>query len=278
MNHLLSFYHFFQGHPLWWIFSIGLLGLSIGSFLNVVIYRLPIILNRAWQEESTKLVAESPFNLSTPRSQCPHCHSFISVMDNIPLISYALLKGQCRNCQVSISKRYPIIEGLTAILSMVIAAHFGITLHTCIGLLLTWVLIAASGIDYDEMLLPDQLTLSLMWIGLISSILPTSWLTPSQAIIGTILGYMTLWSVYWGFKWITKKDGMGYGDFKLAAALGACLGWQALPMMLLIASSLGAIVGITQILLKKHQRGDPIPFGPFLAIAGWIGFVWQPHL
>ena len=272
---------------IFWLGSIGLIGLCVGSFLNVVIYRLPIMLNRAWNEELAELYskpsgfrvgaepqATEPFNLWLPRSQCPSCHHSLSILDNIPIISYYFLKGRCRYCTIPISRRYPFIEFLTAFLSVIIAWKFGITLHTLFGLLLTWSLIALSAIDYDEMLLPDQLTMPLIWLGLLSSILPHAWISPKSAILGAALGYMVLWFLYWTFKALTKKEGMGYGDFKLCAALGAWVGWQHLPMLLLIASSLGTIVGVSQILLKKHQRGDPIPFGPFLAIAGWIGFIW----
>jgi leader peptidase (prepilin peptidase)/N-methyltransferase len=275
---------FFNHNPIFWLGTVGVLGLCIGSFLNVVIYRLPIILHKAWHEEYAELLekdssvlfkeSKEPFNLWFPRSQCPSCHHPLSLLDNIPIISYYLLKGRCRYCNTPITQRYPLVELLTAFLSILVAWKFGVTEHTLLGLIFTWILIALSAIDYDEMLLPDQLTMPLIWLGLLSSIIPGAWVSPIAAILGAVLGYMVLWSLYWIFKAITHKEGMGYGDFKLCAALGAWLGCQSLPMLLLVASTLGTIIGLTQILLKKHQKGDPMPFGPFLAISGWIHFIW----
>lgn len=258
-----------------WIVMIGFLGLCVGSFLNVVIYRLPILLRQQWSRaHGGDLQEEASYNLCVPRSHCPQCQHRLSLSDNIPLFSYYFLKGRCRYCKTAISRRYPVIEGLTACLSVWVAWRFGMSVHAGFGLLFTWFLITLSAIDYDEMLLHDQLTIPLVWLGLLSSLLPHSWISPKAAILGAVLGYLILWSLYWIFKAITRKEGMGYGDFKLCAALGACLGWQALPLVLLIASTLGTVIGLIQILLKYRRREDPLPFGPFLAFAGWIHFIW----
>ncbi|MEV3822387.1 prepilin peptidase [Aeromonas dhakensis] len=269
-------------HSLPWLYFslVFLFSLMIGSFLNVVIHRLPIMLEREWQAEylgyfnpETQLQQEERYNLMVPRSACPHCGHAITAMENIPLVSWLWLKGRCRECQAPISARYPLVELLTALLSLVVAATFPPSWGLLAALLLTWVLVALTFIDLDKMLLPDQLTLPLLWGGLLFNL--TGGFVPlADAVIGAMAGYLVLWSLYWAFKLLTGKEGMGYGDFKLLAALGAWLGWQALPIVLLLSSLVGAIIGISLILLRNHHQGKPIPFGPYLAIAGWIALLW----
>ncbi|MBW3733194.1 prepilin peptidase [Aeromonas dhakensis] len=269
-------------HSLSWLYFslVFLFSLMIGSFLNVVIHRLPIMLEREWQAEylsyfnpETQLQQEERYNLMVPRSACPHCGHAITAMENIPLLSWLWLKGRCRECQAPISARYPLVELLTALLSLVVAATFPPGWGLLAALLLTWVLVALTFIDLDKMLLPDQLTLPLLWGGLLFN-LAGGFVPLADAVIGAMAGYLVLWSLYWAFKLLTGKEGMGYGDFKLLAALGAWLGWQALPIVLLLSSLIGAIIGISLILLRNHHQGKPIPFGPYLAIAGWIALLW----
>ncbi|ELB2790758.1 prepilin peptidase [Aeromonas hydrophila] len=269
-------------HSLPWLYFslVFLFSLMIGSFLNVVIHRLPIMLEREWQAEylgyfnpETQPQQEERYNLMVPRSACPHCGHAITVMENIPLLSWLWLKGRCRACQAPISARYPLVELLTALLSLVVAATFAPGWGLLAALLLTWVLVALTFIDLDKMLLPDQLTLPLLWGGLLFNL--TGGFAPlADAVIGAMAGYLVLWSLYWAFKLLTGKEGMGYGDFKLLAALGAWLGWQALPIVLLLSSLVGAFIGIGLILLRNHHQNKPIPFGPYLAIAGWIALLW----
>ncbi|HEA3130821.1 TPA: prepilin peptidase [Aeromonas hydrophila] len=265
----------------WLYFSlVFLFSLMIGSFLNVVIHRLPIMLEREWQAEylgyfnpETQPQQEERYNLMVPRSACPHCGHAITAMENIPLLSWLWLKGRCRECQAPISARYPLVELLTALLSLVVAATYPPGWALLTALLLTWVLVALTFIDLDKMLLPDQLTLPLLWGGLLFNL--TGGFVPlTDAVIGAMAGYLVLWSLYWAFKLLTGKEGMGYGDFKLLAALGAWLGWQALPIVLLLSSLVGAFIGIGLILLRNHNQNKPIPFGPYLAIAGWIALLW----
>ncbi|HDZ8828800.1 TPA: prepilin peptidase [Aeromonas dhakensis] len=269
-------------HSLPWLYFslVFLFSLMIGSFLNVVIHRLPIMLEREWQAEylsyfnpETQLQQEERYNLMVPRSACPHCGHAITAMENIPLLSWLWLKGRCRECQAPISARYPLVELLTALLSLVVAATFPPSWGLLAALLLTWVLVALTFIDLDKMLLPDQLTLPLLWGGLLFN-LAGGFVPLADAVIGAMAGYLVLWSLYWAFKLLTGKEGMGYGDFKLLAALGAWLGWQALPIVLLLSSLVGAIIGISLILLRNHHQNKPIPFGPYLAIAGWIALLW----
>ncbi|MGL4468747.1 MAG: prepilin peptidase [Aeromonas hydrophila] len=269
-------------HSLPWLYFslVFLFSLMIGSFLNVVIHRLPIMLEREWQAEylgyfnpETLPQQEEPYNLMVPRSACPHCGHAITAMENIPLLSWLWLKGRCRACQAPISARYPLVELLTALLSLVVAATYPPGWGLLAALLLTWVLVALTFIDLDKMLLPDQLTLPLLWGGLLFNL--TGGFVPlADAVIGAMAGYLVLWSLYWAFKLLTGKEGMGYGDFKLLAALGAWLGWQALPIVLLLSSLVGAFIGIGLILLRNHHQNKPIPFGPYLAIAGWIALLW----
>ncbi|HEA3085460.1 TPA: prepilin peptidase [Aeromonas dhakensis] len=269
-------------HSLPWLYFslVFLFSLMIGSFLNVVIHRLPIMLEREWQAEylsyfnpETQLQQAERYNLMVPRSACPHCGHAITTMENIPLLSWLWLKGRCRECQAPISARYPLVELLTALLSLVVAATFPPGWALLAALLLTWVLVALTFIDLDKMLLPDQLTLPLLWGGLLFN-LAGGFAPLADAVIGAMAGYLVLWSLYWAFKLLTGKEGMGYGDFKLLAALGAWLGWQALPIVLLLSSLVGAIIGISLILLRNHHQNKPIPFGPYLAIAGWIALLW----
>ncbi|MGL6513948.1 prepilin peptidase [Aeromonas hydrophila] len=269
-------------HSLPWLYFslVFLFSLMIGSFLNVVIHRLPIMLEREWQAEylgyfnpETQPQQEERYNLMVPRSACPHCGHAITAMENIPLLSWLWLKGRCRECQAPISARYPLVELLTALLSLVVAATYPPGWGLLAALLLTWVLVALTFIDLDKMLLPDQLTLPLLWGGLLFN-LAGGFAPLADAVIGAMAGYLVLWSLYWAFKLLTGKEGMGYGDFKLLAALGAWLGWQALPIVLLLSSLVGAFIGIGLILLHNHHQNKPIPFGPYLAIAGWIELLW----
>ena len=267
--------------------TTGALGLVIGSFLNVVIHRLPVMLERTWlrqcQEmsgaETSAADAEETYNLITPRSRCPHCNHNITALQNIPVISFLWLKGKCVACGHPISWRYPVVELLTAILSMVVVWHFGITFAGGAALLFTWMLIALAVIDFDHQILPDNLTLPLIWIGLLVNLYPNPAFAPlTSAVIGAIAGYLSLWSVFHIFKLITGKEGMGYGDFKLFAAFGAWLGWQNLPLIVLLASLVGAIMGGALILVLGRDRQLPIPFGPFLCAAGWIALLWGSDL
>ena len=271
--------------PVIYLATLTLLGLLVGSFLNVVIHRLPIMMERSWQQEYRDYFDESSsdeeqsvavperFNLMVPRSACPHCGHAITALENIPILSWLMLRGRCRGCQARISARYPLVELCTGLATLAIAWHFLLGWPLLGALLLTWTLIALTFIDLDKMLLPDQLTLPLLWLGLLLNI-SGHFVSLQDAVLGAMFGYLVLWSLYWSFKLLTGKEGMGYGDFKLLAALGAWLGWQALPLILILSSLVGAIVGITLLLLRRHQQGNPIPFGPYLAMAGWIALLW----
>ena len=257
---------------------VGLLGLCVGSFLNVVIHRLPKIMEQEWHGQCAELRGEpapatEKLSLSSPRSRCPKCGHKITALENIPVLSYLILNGKCKGCSTPISPRYPIIEIFTALASTYAAWHFGPTIQTVGALLLIWSLIALTAIDFDTQLLPDSITLPLLWLGLAFNITNT-YTDISTAVIGAIVGYLSLWLVFWGFKLATGKEGMGYGDFKLLAALGAWLGWQMLPAIILLSSVVGAVVGISLILFARHGRNIPIPFGPYLAAAGCIALFW----
>jgi leader peptidase (prepilin peptidase) / N-methyltransferase len=272
--------------------SVFILSLLVGSFLNVVIHRLPIMLDREWRDQAREMLElggdwvtqEPPYNLVVPRSACPHCKAPIKAHQNIPLLSYLLLGGRCANCHVRISPRYPIVELATGLLSAAVAWRYGWHWQTLAALLLTWSLIALTVIDYDHQILPDAITLPLLWLGLVLSIAwhpalrPTIPVDPASAIIGAAGGYLVLWLVYWAFKLITGKEGMGYGDFKLLAAFGAWMGWQMLPLIILLSALTGAVIGIALIVLRHRERGRPMPFGPFLAMAGWIAMMWGPQI
>lgn len=260
----------------------GLLGLCIGSFLNVVIHRLPKMMEREWQVQCADLRGEpastaEALTLAAPRSRCPACAHQITALENIPLISYLVLGGKCSACGIRISLRYPIIEIFSGLLSALIAWHFGPTLQTAGALLLIWSLIALAAIDFDTQFLPDSITLPLLWLGLLFNLFGTFTDLPS-AVIGAMAGYLSLWSIFWLFKLATGKEGMGYGDFKLLAALGAWLGWSMLPTIILLSSLVGAIVGVSLIVLARHGRNVPIPFGPYLAAAGCIALLWGTQL
>ncbi|HDZ16388.1 MAG TPA: prepilin peptidase [Methylophaga aminisulfidivorans] len=275
-------FDFLASSPTAWVGVISLLGLLVGSFLNVVIHRVPIIMHREWREQCADLQGlESPnkdtFTLSTPRSRCPNCGHAITAFENIPIISYLCLAGKCRECHTPISKRYPIIELITAVVSATVAWHFGFSFSALGGLLLSWALIALTFIDLDEQLLPDSITLPLIWLGLFFN-LSSNYTNIESAVIGAIAGYLSLWSIYHVFRLVTGKEGMGYGDFKLLAALGAWMGWQFLPVIVLLSSFVGAIIGISLIIFKAHNRQTPIPFGPYLAIAGWLALIWGQQI
>jgi leader peptidase (prepilin peptidase)/N-methyltransferase len=259
---------------------VTILGLLIGSFLNVVIYRLPVMMTREWKNECAESFPETNlqtdqeiFNLVVPRSRCPQCNHLIGSSENIPLLSWLFQKGRCTHCACKISKRYPSIELLTALLSLAVAYMIPFGWPLLCALLFTWALISLTFIDFDTMLLPDQITLPLLWFGLLININGT-FVGLTDAVLGAAFGYLSLWSIYWVFKLITGKEGMGYGDFKLLAALGAWFGWQALPLIILISSFAGAIIGIGVILASKDKQSRPMPFGPYLAIAGWIFLVY----
>jgi len=269
----------------------AVLGLLIGSFLNVVIYRLPIMLEKGWKEECEAFLSgddaedvdaaekksDERFDLSKPDSHCPHCKHAIRAWENIPIISYIFLGGKCKSCKAPISIRYPLVELLTGVLSFVVAMHFGFGYQTAAALVLTWCLIALSLIDYDTQLLPDVITLPLLWLGLILS-LWVVFVDPATSIIGAVAGYLALWSVFHLFKLVTGKEGMGFGDFKLLAALGAWMGWQLLPAIIILSSLAGAVIGIALIIFKQHNKDKPIPYGPYLAIAGWLALMWGQQI
>ncbi|WP_394134545.1 prepilin peptidase [Shewanella algae] len=284
-----------------WLFLIlcFLFASVIGSFLNVVIHRLPVMMKREWQQECNHYLQEyqpefakqlgeaklnapidnypAKYNLILPKSACPKCGAHIKPWHNLPIIGYLLLGGKCASCNTAISARYPIFELLTAMLICTLGWYFGPTLQFVYATILTFGLIALSGIDLDEMLLPDQITLPLLWLGLLVNISGT-FTNLTDATIGAAAGYLSLWSVYWLFKLLTGKEGMGYGDFKLMALFGAWLGWQMLPLIILLSSLVGALVGVLLILFKNLNRGNPIPFGPYIAIAGWVALVWGQQI
>jgi leader peptidase (prepilin peptidase) / N-methyltransferase len=290
--------------PAYFVSTCLVFGLLIGSFLNVVIYRVPVMLERQWREQCAELAqpaaspcataasaeptttaqTEPPFNLVVPRSACPACKAPITALQNIPVVSYLFLRGRCANCGVRISPRYPAVEALTGLLSAMVAWKFGFGASTLAAVVFTWFLIALTFIDIDHQLLPDNLTLPLLWLGLVLSLwaplggaapLPVD---PRSSIIGAVAGYLSLWSVYHLFRLLTGKEGMGYGDFKLFAALGAWLGWKMLLPIILIAAAVGAVVGIAILALRGQQRSTPIAFGPFLAAAGWLMLMFGQEL
>ena len=261
----------------------GIVGLTIGSFLNVVIHRLPLMMQRDWAEQCAELRGETmpehetPLSLARPRSRCPQCGHAISALENIPVLSWLMLRGRCKGCAAPISLRYPLVELSTALSFAYVAFHFGFGLTGCAALLLVAALIALTGIDFDTQLLPDDITLPLLWLGLAVNLFG-AFTDLKSAVIGAMVGYLTLWSVYWAFKLTTGKEGMGYGDFKLLAALGAWLGWQMLPLLILASSLIGALIGIGLIVLARHGRNVPIPFGPYLALAGIVALLWGHSL
>lgn len=255
-------------------------GLCVGSFLNVVIYRLPVMLDREWRREASAIldleVPEYPrFNLAAPRSRCPHCGHAITAIENIPVISWVALRGRCRECKAAISPRYPLVELATGLLSLLTFLVLGPTLATLCALPLVWALIALAMIDFDTQYLPDSITLPLLWAGLLVNFSGVFVPLPA-AVLGAVFGYLTLWSVYWLFKLATGREGMGYGDFKLLAALGAWLGWLALPVLLLFSSVVGALVGLVYLVVRRESA--PFAFGPYIALAGIITLLWGKPL
>ena len=283
-------------HNLWLFICVSFLFAAvIGSFLNVVIHRLPVILKREWQQECNQYLQEyhktllskldknaldrkidsypEKYNLIVPTSTCPKCNTKIKPWHNLPILGWLMLKGKCASCEAGISARYPIIEFITAVLVSVLAWHFGPTLQFLFSAILTFCLVALTGIDLDEMLLPDQITLPLLWLGILVN-LNGIFVPLDESIIGAMVGYLSLWSVFWLFKLATGKEGMGYGDFKLLAVFGAWLGWQSLPLIILLSSLVGAFVGISLIITKRLDSANPIPFGPYIAVAGWISLIW----
>lgn len=254
--------------------TILLVGLFVGSFLNVVIHRLPRMMEREWNEQAAELRGETlppseRFNLATPRSRCPHCGHLISALENIPILSFLLQRGRCRHCGAGIGLRYPFVELLSGLLCMAAALRFGLTEDLLFAMVFIWIMIALAFIDLDTQLLPDSLTLSLLWLGLLAN-LGDRFTTLDSAVIGAAAGYLILWTVFWLFKLLTGKEGMGYGDFKLLAAIGAWFGWQMLPLTIILSSAVGALVGIGLIVFARHGRNVPIPFGPYLAAAGLL--------
>lgn len=273
------------------IFAVALLGLVVGSFLNVVIYRLPLMIERQWQQEAQQLLSPGavpaattePFNLARPRSACPSCRTPIPARHNIPLLSYALLGGRCASCRAPIPRRYPLVEALTALLSVLVVLRFGTSTEGAAALLLCWFLIALAIIDLDHQILPDVMTLPLLWLGLLVALLgkhdmPGAFPDLASSVTGAMAGYLSLWLVYHGFRLVTGREGMGYGDFKLLGALGAWLGWQSLLPVILLSALSGALTGITLIALRGRDRQLPLPFGPFLAAAGFIVLLWGEPL
>lgn len=265
------------------IFLVGIIGLLVGSFLNVVIHRLPIMLERAFRSEcaSLEMVTEppltSPYNLVQPRSACPYCQHQITALENIPVLSWLVLKGKCSQCKAHISPRYPVVELITAVISAGLAWHFGVSLELAGALILAWFLIALIMIDADTYLLPDSMTLPLVWLGLLFNSFNT-FTSVESAVYGAIAGYLSLWSVYWAFKLFTGKEGMGYGDFKLLAALGAWFGWSMIPMIILLSSFAGAAIGIVMVIGQNRGWNKPMPFGPYLGVAGLLALIWGKDL
>ena len=262
----------------------ALLGLVVGSFLNVVIFRLPKMMERDWREQCAEIVdGQAPardqpaYNLVVPRSRCPSCGHQISALENVPVLSYLVQRGRCAECGWRIPLRYPVVELLTALLSVVVVWQFGFSIQSAGGLLLSWALVALAFIDFDTQYLPDSITLPFLWLGLVFN-LRDSFATIQESVIGAIAGYLILWCVYHLFRLVTGKEGMGYGDFKLLAMFGAWMGWSALPLIVLLSSLVGAVVGVAMIALRGHDRNIPIPFGPYLAIAGWVALLWGDQL
>jgi leader peptidase (prepilin peptidase)/N-methyltransferase len=268
---------------------VFVLGLLVGSFLNVVIHRVPVMLERTWRREALALEGkeppqEEPYDLIRPRSACPSCKAPITALQNIPVISWLVLKGRCAGCRAPISARYPLVELLTALLSAAVAWQFGFGWTTAAALVLSWFLVALAFIDIDTQLLPDNLTLPLLWLGLLAALLLPQTADARlpvdlrSAVIGAVAGYLSLWSVYHLFRLLTGKEGMGYGDFKLLAALGAWLGWKMLLPIVIGAAGVGAVLGIGAILLRRREAGIPMAFGPYLAAAGWLMLMFGPQL
>ena len=279
---MLPYLELFTAYPLALYVTTLILGLLVGSFLNVVIYRLPIMLERQWKQECSEFLKleenqarhNDTLNLVTPRSACPHCGHQITALENIPVLSYLLQKGRCSSCGGKISIQYPLIELLTGVMSVGVVIYFGYSLQALAALFFTWSLVALAIIDLKTTLLPDNITLPLIWAGLILNLQFGLFTDVTSSLYGAVAGYLSLWSLYHVFRILTGKEGMGYGDFKLFAAFGAWLGWQYLPVIIILSSFAGAAIGIALILFRGRDRNIPIPFGPYLAIAGWIALIW----
>lgn len=281
----MSLLLYLETHPFAFPVVAGILGLIVGSFLNVVIFRLPLMLEREWRKQCHEVLQSQPptaseataFNLWAPRSHCPHCGHVVTAIENIPVVSFLALKGRCSACRERISARYPGVELLSGMLAVIVAWQLGFTLQAGAALLLTWALVTLSFIDLDHQLLPDNITLPFLWLGLALNLFAV--FTPTEAsLIGAMVGYLLLWLVYQLFKLATGKEGMGYGDFKLTAMLGAWLGWKVLPLVVVLSSLFGAMVGIALILWRGRDRRLPIPFGPFIAASGWVALLWGTEL
>ncbi len=273
-----------QTQPVFFAIAMALLGLIVGSFLNVVIYRLPKMMEHDWHEQCCDLLKiknekrkEQQVSLMFPGSSCPACHHKITALENIPVISYLYLKGRCKSCKTKISPQYPIIEILTGITSAYVVWHFGFTLQALFAVLLTWALICLSIIDLEHSLLPDDITLTFLWLGLACNIFGI-FTDIYSSLIGAMLGYSVLWIIFMSFKIVTGKEGMGYGDFKLLSLLGAWFGWQCLPLVILLSSIAASLIGIAMIIFRGREKSAAFPFGPYLAIAGWITLIWGEEL
>jgi leader peptidase (prepilin peptidase) / N-methyltransferase len=278
----------FRAFPWFYISTAIVFGLMVGSFLNVVIYRLPKMMEADWrqqcveflhpeQAEKEATIPRPTYTLVVPRSACPSCGHKITALENIPVLSYAFLRGKCSGCGVGISARYPMVEALTGVLTGFVAWHFGVTWAAMFAIIFVWALVALTFIDADTTLLPDDITLPLLWLGLLVNF--NGLFTPlSAAVLGAVGGYLILWLVYWAFKLTTGKEGMGYGDFKLLAAIGAWLGWQMLPLVILLSAVAGTVIGIAGIIIQGRDKGAKLPFGPYLAVAGLIALIWGQRL
>ena len=276
---------FLQTQPIFFVFTMTLLGMCIGSFLNVVIYRLPKMMEQDWHEQCCDLLEiknenvteQQRVNLIFPGSSCPACEHKITALENIPVISYLFLRGRCSSCKIKISLQYPIIEMFTGIATAYIAWHFGFTLQTLFAVLLTWALICLSIIDLEHSLLPDNITLPFLWLGLACNIFGI-FTDIYSSLIGAMLGYSVLWIIFMSFKIVTGKEGMGYGDFKLLSLLGAWFGWQYLPLVILLSSIAASLIGIAMIIFRGREKSAAFPFGPYLAITGWVTLIWGEEL
>lgn len=278
--------HLLSTNSTWLLVCVGLISLLIGSFLNVVIYRLPVMMEREWKQECVDYLGgdhalantdTGPFNLVVPRSQCPSCGHKIASWENIPVLSYLALGGKCAGCRTPISMQYPLVEVATALLSILVAYQYGFSWQTLGLLFFTWTLVALFMIDAQTMLLPDDLTYPLLWAGILLNM--NSWFVPlADSVLGAVFGYLSLWSIYHLFKLLTGKEGMGYGDFKLLAALGAWGGWQILPFVIFASSAFGALFGIAWMIFKRKGQSVPMPFGPWLAMAGYVAMVWHTEV
>ncbi|HEK1686070.1 TPA: prepilin peptidase [Pseudomonas putida] len=278
----MNLWTFLADQPGYFLASAAVLGLLVGSFLNVLVHRLPVMLERQWQNEAREVLgmpveAHERFDLCLPASHCPGCGHRIRVWENIPVVSYLALRGRCSACKGRISLRYPLVELACAGLSLVVAWHFGVSVQALLALVLTWCLLALSLIDAEHQLLPDVLVLPTLWLGLVVNAFGV-FVPLADALWGAVVGYLSLWSVYWLFRLVTGKEGLGYGDFKLLALLGAWGGWQVLPLTLLLSSVVGAVIGLCLLRLRKASLGTTMPFGPYLAIAGWIAWLWGDEI